>query len=522
VEQKYPTISVEKDNMLSLNFKLSVTKLTRRAQRNLLSAEKASRQSTVVWLLSVVALLIVAPAMASASEAPPFNSRLDAIIKREVPENVSISAQVIDLETGRVLMERDPDLALVPASTMKVVTTAAALRSLGPDFTFVTEVLADDVRGDSVGNIFLKGGGDPYLVSEELFALTRALRDKGLSEIRGNIVVDDSYFIPGQPLDENEKLGPRAYHAPYSALSLNFSDIKIVVQPGQRAGEPARFVADPVSEYAVVKGTVKTVKGDKPAQVTVTKETTDDGREIIVLDGVIGEASPTWNRYVNVASPALYTGEVFKEFLLREGIRVAGRVVNGLTPPSATIYHEHKSRPLGLIVYGLNKFSNNVMAEEICLALGAKVHGAPGTRAKGIAVSRKHLIDSGVPESNFALTEASGLSRSNRLSASALVKVLLAATRDFTYNAEFMASFGVAGVDGTLKEKFADAGARRRLRAKTGTLRGVNALAGYGISPDRRVYVFAVIANSSQKNATFIDYADKIARAILDMPLGKR
>ena len=509
--------------MLSFNFKLSATMPTNRAQRAPISAKTLSRSAGVLRLLSTVALLLFAPVAASASDAPPLNSRLDAIIKREVPENVSVSVQVIDLETGRVLMEKDPDLALAPASTMKVLTTAAALRSLSPDFTFVTEVLADNVRGDSVGNIFLKGGGDPYMVSEELFALTRSVRDKGLTEIRGNIVVDDSYFIPGQPLDENEKLGLRAYHAPYSALSLNFNDIKIVVHPGPRAGEPARFVADPVSEYAVVKGNVKTVKGDKPAQVTITKETTDDGREIISLDGVIGETSPTWNRYVNVASPALYTGEVFKEFLLREGIRVAGRVVNGQTPPSAALYHEHKSRPLGLIVYGLNKFSNNVMAEEICLALGAKIYGAPGTREKGIAVIRKHLLDCGVPESNFTLSEASGLSRSNRLSASALVKVLLAATRDFTYNAEFMASFGVAGVDGTLKEKFADAGAKRRLRAKTGTLRGVNALAGYGISPDRRVFVFAVIANSTQKNATsFIDHADKIARAILDIPLGKR
>jgi len=508
--------------MLSLDLKLSAAMSNYRTERAPVSAGNFYLPSAVLLWLSALAFLSFAPVAASASEAPPFNSRLDQIIKREVPDNVSVSVQVADLETGRVLMEKDPDMALVPASTMKVVTTAAALRTLGPDFTFVTEVLADNVRGDSVGNIFLKGGGDPYLVSEELFALTRGLRDKGLEQIRGNIVVDDSYFIPAPPLDENEKLGPRAYHAPYCALSLNFNDIRIVVHPAQRAGEPARLVADPVSEYAVVKGNVRTVKGDKPAQVTITKEPAGDGREIISLDGVIGEESPTWNRYVNVASPALYTGEVFKEFLLREGITVAGRVVTDKTPPSATPYYEYKSRPLGLIVYGLNKFSNNVMAEEICLGLGAKVHAAPGTREKGIAVIRKHLLDSGVPESNFALSEASGLSRSNRLSASALVKVLLAATRDFTYSAEFMASFGVAGVDGTLREKFVDAGAKRRLRAKTGTLRGVNALAGYGISPDKRIFAFAVIANSSQKNATFIDYADKIARAILEIPIGRR
>ncbi len=475
---------------------------------------------TIAALCFALALLLINSL--EAGDSPSLNRNIEAIIPREVSQQCSVSVRVADLETGRILMEKNPHLPLVPASTMKLVTSAAALNVLKPDFTFVTEVLADDVRAFSVGNIFVKGTGDPYLVNEELFALTRALRDRGLREIRGNIVVDESHFIPSPPLDENEKLGLRAYHAPYSALSLNFNSMKVLVVPGSRVGQGAQVSLDPVSEYASVKGHVSTVKGDQAAQLTIRKEMTPRDREIISVDGHIGEDAAVKGRYVNVASPGLYTGEVFKEFLLREGVKVAGRVVSGTTPASAEPYYEHLSRPLGIIVYGLNKFSNNFMAEQLCMALGAKVHGTPGTREKGLSVIRKHLLSCGVAEGEFSLSEASGLSRNNRLSAAALVQVLLAASRDFSYGQEFTASLGVAGIDGTLKEKFTDADTRRRLRAKTGTLRGINALAGYGISPDGRRFAFAVVVNSLQKGAGLIDHADRIARLILDIPMGRK
>jgi D-alanyl-D-alanine carboxypeptidase/D-alanyl-D-alanine-endopeptidase (penicillin-binding protein 4) len=470
---------------------------------------------------ALVATIMVLSAAFPAVSAQSLDAQLEAIVKRELPPNFEISLQVVDLQTGRVLMQKDPDLPLVPASTMKVATSAAALHYLGPDFTFNTEVLVDDRRGASVGNIYLRGSGDPYLVTEELFRLTRMVKDEGLDEVRGNIIVDDSYFIPGKPLDENEKLGPRAYHAPYGALSLNFNSIKIMVHPAAKPGEPAIVVTDPISEYATVKGTVQTTKGNKPLQMEVSKETAPDDREIITVEGTIGVNAPAKGRYVNVNAPDLYTGEVFKEFLLREGIKVIGKVVRGKAPNSATSFLEFPSRPLGITVYGLNKFSNNFMAEQISLALGAHVHGAPGTREKGLAVIRKHLLACGVDEGAFQLSEASGLSRNNRLSAAALVRVLLAAARDFSYNSEFMASFGVAGIDGTLKEKFTDQGAKRRLRAKTGTLKGITALTGYGLSIDGRQFAFAVLINSMQKGTGLIHYGDKIVRAILEIPLGK-
>ena len=500
------------------------------AERRISSLPRSSRTGLrrmaryrALVLVTLVIVISCAVFPGTGHSTPPLNRELDAIIKRHLPPGFAISLQVVELDTGRVLMEKNPDMPLAPASTMKVMTTSAALATLKPDFTFATQVLADGVRGSSsVKNIFLKGFGDPYLVSEQLFVLTRNLRDRGLEEIRGNIVVDDSYFIPGKPLDENEKLGYRAYHAPYSALSLNFNSVKIVVTPASRPGRQARVAADPVSEYSVVDARVRTVKGRRPADIEIAKLDRPDGRETIRVRGTIGADAVPKGRYVNVECPALYTGCVFKEFLLREGIRVTGKVIQGRAPESAELYLEFNSHPLGTLVYWLNKFSNNFMAEQLCLGMGAQVYGAPGTREKGLAVIRKFLLANGVDEGLFSLTEASGLSRNNQVAASALVKVLRNSVRDFSYGPEFMASLSVAGVDGTMKEKFNDSKAKRRIRAKTGNLRGVNALAGYGISPQGKEFVFAALVNSQQKGTGFIDYAETIVRELLDLPLASR
>ncbi len=508
--EKKTVISEEKVNMLMLRLKL-FTYLDLRFKR-------AICPRCMLFVAAVLfGQLLFSPGMTLATR---FDTQLEAILKRELPADFSVTLQVVESDTDRVLMEKNPDMPLVPASTMKIATSATALSVLKPDFVFVTDVLVDNARGGSVGNLYVRGFGDPYLVSEELYALARELRERGLKEVRGNIAVDDSFFEPAPPLDENEKIGIRAYHAPYSALSLNFNSVKVIVRPGVRAGEPAEVALDPVSEYAEVKSAVKTVKGSKPAQIEIFRNGGQKYRETVRVEGTIGEDAPIKNRYVNVTFPSLYVGEALREFLLREGIRVQGKIVQGRAPTNAAAYWEHaNSRPLAAIVYGLNKFSNNFMAEQINLTLGAQVNGVPGTREKGLAVIRDHLLSCGIPESSFTLSEASGLSRNNRISAAALVKVLQTAARDFTYNAEFIASFGVAGVDGTLKEKFTDAKLRRRLRAKTGNLRGVNALAGYAVSPDGKPLTFAIIVNGNNKVQNFIDYGERIMRAILDTPV---
>ena len=472
--------------------------------------------SFISILFFVVSSLLLNSDAIALPDIPPAQRTLEGILKEELPQSFQVSCQVKDLNSGRILMEKNPDLPLTPASTLKIVTSLSALGTLGPDYRFSTQVFTDYIRGGEVGNLFLKGHGDPHLVTEELFVLVRELANKGLTEIRGSIVVDDSFFKPDKPLDEVEELGYRSYHAPYSALSLNFNSVKIVVIPGPAIGKTARLLSDPSSDYLRLTGHVLTTPGSGNTKIELSKKLSENEREHVVVSGSIGVESAPKGKYVNVQNPALYTGLVFKELLLREGIKVRGNVIEGITPENVSLFSEHLSKPLSLIVYWLDKLSNNFMAEQICLAMGAYVHGAPGTRQKGLDAMGKFLVKSGAPETNFSLADASGLSRSNKISASALVKILAIGSQDFDFSPEFISSLGIAGVDGTLKEKFKDENIKRRIRAKTGTLRGVNALAGFGAPKNGRPIVFSVIVNSSQKGVGIVDYADRIVQAIFN------
>ncbi len=455
------------------------------------------------------------------AQGPAFNRELKLILDRELQSDMVASVQVSELGSGQVLMEANPDLALVPASTMKVLTSACALSSLGPEFCYTTSVYVDGHKDSTVENLYIKGSGDPHFVTEDLFVLARMIRDKGLLEIRGSIVVDDSFFLPSKPLDENEELGIRAYHAPYSALSLNFNSFKIITLPATNIGSLARVKLDPSSEFVILKSNVKTVEGSKSAQLDINKTTDASEREHISVIGTIGVDAQARGRYVNVSNPALYFGYTLKEFLQREGIRVNGSVRRSLTPPSVFPLCEYTSKPMSLIVYWLNKFSNNFMAEQICLTVGAKAFGPPGTRGKGLEALKRFLITCGVQETSFSLSDASGLSRANKISASTMVKVLQTAVGDFSYGPEYLSSFAVSGIDGTLKEKFNEEGMRRRVRAKTGTLRGVSALAGFGVNGQGKILVFSVVVNSERPKG-FIDQAEKITRAILKTRFEKK
>lgn len=485
--------------------------------------ERIEPTSTISRIFNYLySLLLVVSVVSSANaQDPVFNRELKSILDRELQQDMVASVQILELSSGRILMESNPDLALAPASTLKIVTSACALSALGPDFCYITSVHTDGYRDSSIDNLYIKGSGDPHFVTEDLFMLARMIKDKGLVEIRGSIVVDDSFFNPGKPLDENEELGIRAYHAPYSALSLNFNSVKILALPSTIIGRPARVIVDPSSRLLNLKSNVRTVEGSKAAHLEINKTTDAQDRETISVTGSVGVDAQSRGRYVNVANPALYFGYTLKEFLEREGIKTVGGVKRSVVPSSAAPLCEYTSKPLSLVVYWLNKFSNNFMAEQICLTLGAKVFGLPGTREKGLEALRRYLVSCGVPETTFSLSDASGLSRGNKISASAMVKVLQTAAGDFYYGPEYLSSFAVSGVDGTLKEKFAEEGMRRRVRAKTGTLRGVGALAGYAISREGKILSFSVIVNSSKQKG-FIDQAEKIMRAVLNMRFEKK
>ncbi len=214
------------------------------------------------------------------------------------------------------------------------------------------------------------------------------------------------------------------------------------------------------------------------------------------MEGRVRAGSLPRRIWVNVTTPTLYLGHTFREFLEWEGIRVHGEVRRGKTPPASRSLVRHKSKPLSIILWDLNKWSNNFIAEQVLKTLGAEVLGAPGTRKKGIAVVQRYMKRLGYGPESFTVADGSGLSRKSRISPAQLVSVLADMYDDFRFHPEFVASLAVMGVDGSVRNRLDDTPAERRIRAKTGTLNGVDALSGYAFSRDGDVIAFSILINS--------------------------
>ena len=222
--------------------------------------------------------------------------------------------------------------------------------------------------------------------------------------------------------------------------------------------------------------------------------------------------------YKPVYDPSRYAGEVLVSLLEMRGVRVKGRVRIGNKPRGVVPVASHYSQPLAAIVSTLNKYSNNFIAEMILKTLGAEIQGEPGTWAKGCDTVGAFLSEIGIPRDGFVMGNGSGLNDINRLTPQQVTLVLQKMYERFELRPEFVASLAVAGVSGTITRRFDDEPAEARLRAKTGSLRGVSALSGYVITRDNQMLAFSVMMNDYRGRARSMwSIQDEIGNALADM-----
>ena len=199
-------------------------------------------------------------------------------------------------------------------------------------------------------------------------------------------------------------------------------------------------------------------------------------------------------------------------------MRVEGNVQEGSVPGNGKLVLEFESQPLWHIVWGLNKFSNNFVADQLMKKLGAEMWGAPGTLQKGIAAVQDILENIGISKNSYTIVDGSGLTRSTQVTPRQIFKVLNSAHRDFSMYPEFLASLGVAGEDGTLRNRLPTSEGQGVLRGKTGSLDGVSSLAGYVASRDGELLSFAIVLNDPKlKHGKMTGWVDQIAKAIRDI-----
>jgi D-alanyl-D-alanine carboxypeptidase/D-alanyl-D-alanine-endopeptidase (penicillin-binding protein 4) len=444
-------------------------------------------------LCAVLALGLLVAAGPARSE-PPLDQRLDAVLGDRGLRGARIAALVVDASDGRVLYARDPDRALVPASNLKILTALATLSAFGPAHRFETHVFADaapDVEG-AVGRLYVVGGGDPALTSEDLWRLAADLRRAGLRRVRDAIILETSLFDDERWHPSWGRVSARAYNAPVGALTVNYGAFAARVRPGARSGEPVEVSLDPPVSFLRLTNRAQTLSARGRDTLVVDRRPSGAFEEVLVEGGMpAGAEAETY--YRSVADPARYAGSVLRLQLEANGVVVEGESRRGSLVPDATPLLHFEGRPLADIVRLFMKFSNNAIGEGLVKAMAVRAGSIPGGWRAGIDAVREELTGLGLSVEGVRFVDGSGLSYANRVPPRAFVEALRLAQHSFRFGPEFVSALPIAAVDGTLEERAEEAA--YGVRAKTGSLTRVTGLSGYARLSDGRRAVFSLLVN---------------------------
>jgi D-alanyl-D-alanine carboxypeptidase/D-alanyl-D-alanine-endopeptidase (penicillin-binding protein 4) len=420
-----------------------------------------------------------------------------ALAQRNIP-GTSLSIFVREVGRDEPLVSYNSTVPRNPASTMKVVTTYAALEVLGPAYTWRTRAYATGPVRDQVldGNLVLVGGGDPFMTADRWWGFVAGLRQQGIERVTGDVIIDNSYFAPlGEDRGAFDNQPYRSYNVLPDALLVNFQTVDFSLIPDLGAGT-LRTSVNPSPSNLVIDNSVRLQRSAcrrGASGVSVAMPDGPSGNRIAVSGSYASGCGPmTFSRAVMKAPDFAYG--TFRTLWQQSGGRLEGGWRVGVVPPDAKLLYTYDSLSLAEIIRLVNKYSSNSMARALLLTLGAEKAGQPGTTAGGRQVIVDFLASRGIRVPELVLENGSGLSRDERISAQGLADVLLAAWRS-QYMPEFAASLPLSATDGTLRKRFRAPEMQGRLRMKTGTLDDVSALAGYVNAASGRTFVAVVLLN---------------------------
>ncbi len=384
-----------------------------------------------------------------------------------------------------------------PASVMKLVTSLVALDELGPTYVWSTEFLATApvVNGTLDGDLILRGHGDPYLMAQDAWTMVRALRKTGLKTINGSLIVDDTYYqLPPEDPAAFDGRPNKPYNMLPSAVLLNLKYLELTMRPDGRA---VRFETDPpISSLEIVNDVRLT---DEPCsrgrRNGVQLQIPDPGtaNTVRVAGRYPWRCGPiTWGR--TLMTHDRYALGLFTALWREMGGEFRGQQKPGPVPASARVLLRWTGRPLADSIRPMNKSSNNVMARQLLLTLGAERYGAPATPQKGAQAVADYVARLGMDPITVHVVNGSGLSRDERVTARLLGGLLLRGAR-MPFAAEFISSLSVAGYDGTTRRRFRGREEAGAMHLKSGRLNDVAGLAGYVRARSGRMYVLVGFVN---------------------------
>jgi D-alanyl-D-alanine carboxypeptidase/D-alanyl-D-alanine-endopeptidase (penicillin-binding protein 4) len=466
-----------------------------------------------------------------------LEGRIAALLAEPAAQRASWGLHVVRVSDGEQLCERNAHVPMTPASNTKLASTALALLRLGPDYRFVTRVLAEappDGAGRVRGALRLAGGGDPTLSGRAvpyskdaaagdplgpLKELANQVAAHGVKTVDGGVIGDATRW-PWAPYPPGWAAGDMTweYGAPVSALAVNDNAVQMTVRPGPGAGEAASIEFRPLVEYFTVFNALR-IAGGAERRIEISRA---PGSRVVEIRGTAPPGGGPAAQSLAVDDPAQFAAEAFAMLLRQRGITVRGPVraetrAEGLAwrEPQGVELARRESPPLVELLRIINKVSQNLHAEMVLRETAHVVRGE-GTARAGAEEMAKLLREAGADEREFDLEDGSGLSRRGLISTAALTALLR--YMDAQGKGElFRSLLPVAGEDGTLAGRFRGMAEAAQVRAKTGSLSHVAALSGYaGEEPGRRV-AFSIIANGfTAPPAEIRALIDKMSIAILE------
>jgi serine-type D-Ala-D-Ala carboxypeptidase/endopeptidase (penicillin-binding protein 4) len=461
-----------------------------------------------IVLFSAIILFSSPTFTAQADTLEDIQLKISKYLRRPGVRSANWGIQVLDPEDNKVLMEVNPDKPFLPASVLKVVTTATAIEKLGPEFRYRTGVYTNGTIGsDGVihGDIILVGRGDPNLTDtygdlqqkSALQDLAEKMQDLGIREVHGDIIGDDSYFTSDTNIKGWTASALRTvYGAPVNALSINNNIINVIVSP-TKLKKPVVVGLAPRTSFFHIRNTA--VTGGKKSRNSLRIQFLR-GSNTILVSGRLPSRLTYYSQSIVLGDPAEITAAILKEELQQRGIEIYGKVSalhNADILPEETnsrqLITEHLSLPLIRALEIINKRSQNLHAEMLLRTLGAEYKG-DGSNDAGLEVVKEFLVQAGIDSEKIRVNDGCGLSRENFLTPrfqTSLLEFLLKRP----YFSLFFNTLSISGTDGTLRNRLSALEVRGSIHAKTGTLNGVTSLAGYITTQSGRNLIFSIFAN---------------------------
>jgi D-alanyl-D-alanine carboxypeptidase/D-alanyl-D-alanine-endopeptidase (penicillin-binding protein 4) len=423
----------------------------------------------------------------------------DALRAAAVPV-AAVAVVVQEAGAARASLSVNADASMNPASAMKLFTTFAALELLGPAYRWKTEAYAAGPLRDGVleGDLVLKGYGDPKLDYESFWMLLRALRGKGLREIRGDVLLDRSFFAPvaGEPGDFDGE-SQRPYNVLPDALLVHYKAVRFAFVP-QPDGAGVRIYVEPRPPTLAVTNNLRLAAGpcvEGRAFRDMISPTFEPGPPPRALfNGRYPIACGEKDLNVAFLPPDEQVAGVLRELWAEMGGAWTGRARQGTLPEGARLLHTHESAPLAEMVRDVNKFSNNVMARQVFLTLATSAHEPPAQAHQAREVLRHWLNLKGIGAPELAIENGSGLSRTDRASAASLAALLQSAWKSAVMP-EYIASLPLAALDGTMRKRLHGEPVAGQAHMKTGLLSDARAMAGYLLDAKGRRQIVVMLMN---------------------------